>query len=452
MPRKKLLVGVLAALSFAACASTPSESSVERGSLPVLHPFDPARAESGHNWLTVDTVSEPVVPRVGIENLWVVWPGGLNGDYWTSFRKRYGLHEAPFDNDGLPMGIRAKGEYVTFDCLLCHGGVVAGQPTIGVANSMLDVQGLLDDLEAAAKLAGLKAPLQLRNRTGAAGATDAVGMAFAFGEQLYGVPPGTLNKDVGFERAPAWWQLKYKRHAFNDGSAESPGFRTMAGTLLAFGLSLDQIAARGDEFVDIGNYILSLEPPAWRGPAIDETRWAKGRDLYETNCSSCHGTYHTSPHASTTSFPDVIEPVDSVGTDPDRTLLFRQQEADAINSTWLGDPPLTNTDGYLAPTLLGIWARAPYLHNGSVPDLVSLLDSKSRPARWQRTGSGEADFDFDRVGWRYDTPADGGDPTTIEGRRIYDTSRAGLHNTGHTYGDALTADERAAVVEYLKSL
>lgn len=439
---------LVALLTASACAGSPNDLPVDRGSLPVLFPFDAARAERGHHLLTVDTVSEPAIPRVGMENLWVVWPDGYSGDYWAAFRERYGLHEAPFDNDGLPMGIRAKGQYVTFDCLLCHGGVVAGQATIGVANSTLDVQGLLDDLEAAAKLAGLTAPVKLRNRTGAIGATDAVGMAFAFGEELYGVPAGTLNKDVGFERAPAWWQLKYKRRAFNDGSAESPGFRTMAGTLLAFGLTLDQIAARGDQFEDIGNYILSLEPPAWRGPKLDAEKFAAGQALFDQTCASCHGTYH----GATRSFPDVIMPVTSVGTDPDRTLLFRKEEVDAINTTWLGSPPLTDTDGYLAPTLVGIWARAPYLHNGSVPDLVSVLDSTSRPAIWRRTGSGELDYDLERVGWRYEVPANGGDPTTIAGRKIYDTNRKGLHNGGHTYGDRLSSTEREAIVEYLKSL
>ena len=84
--------------------------------------------------------------------------------------------------------------------------------------------------------------------------------------------------------------------------------------------------------------------------------------------------------------------------------------------------------------------------------LTSVLDSKSRPTLWRRTGSGAADYDEVRVGWRYDVPADGGDPKTIEGRKIYDTGRPGLHNTGHTYGDALTTEERAAVIEYLKSL
>jgi hypothetical protein len=41
---------------------------------------------------------------------------------------------------------------------------------------------------------------------------------------------------------------------------------------------------------------------------------------------------------------------------------------------------------------------------------------------------------------------------TVEYRRIYDTSRPGLSNAGHTYGDGLSDGDRGALLEYLKSL
>ena len=417
-------------------------------SLPIVHTFDAAAAERGKTLLTVNTVSEGYIPRAGIESLWLVWPDGYSGDYWAAFRARYGLFEAPFANDGLPMGIRAVGDKVTFDCLLCHGSKVAGQLMIGVANSMLDVQGLIDDMTAAGKLAGIVPPYKLTNRTGAAGATDAVGMGFAFGQKIYGAAAANLRTDVGFERAPAWWQLKHKKWAFNDGSAVAPSFRTMAGTLLAFGLTIDQISQRAPEFEDIGNYILSLEAPKWPLGQLDLSKWAQGRAVFETSCSSCHGVYH-GDHPS---YPDQIVPVAQIGTDPDRTMLFGPNEINAINSTWFGDPPMIDTDGYLAPTLLGIWARAPYFHNGSVPDLAGALESSARPALWRRTGSEAADYDKDKVGWRYEVPTDHGDPSTIAGRKIYDTAREGLGNGGHKYGDSLSESDRTAVIEYLKSL
>ncbi len=436
------------ALLGSACggASGTTVDDLPRQGLPALFSFDRAAADRGYDLLTVHTVAEPAIPRAGIENLWIVWDGGYDGDYWAAFRKRYGMHEAPFDNGGLPMGMRAIGQSVTFDCLLCHASTVAGKPVLGVANSTLDIQSLLDDLEKAANLAGIKPPFQLRDRTGAAGAIDAVGMAAVLGEQI-GVAPGTLNSNTGWTRAPAWWQLKHKTRVFNDGTGASPSFRTMAGILLAFGLTIDQIAQRSAEFDDIGAWILSLEAPRWSG-TLDRARWERGRTVFADTCSDCHGLYD-GPQAY---YPSTIVDTSFVGTDPMRADRVRQVEIDTINATWFGDPPMMDTDGYLAPPLVGVWARAPYLHNGSVPDLASVLDSKSRPQVWRRTGTGEADWDPIRVGWRYDVPTETPAPDSIEGRRIYDTRRDGLHATGHPFGDDLTDEDRQAVIEYLKSL
>lgn len=109
------------------------------------------------------------------------------------------------------------------------------------------------------------------------------------------------------------------------------------------------------------------------------------------------------------------------------------------------------TEGYVAPPLDGIWATAPYPHNGSIPTLSNLLDSRSRPKRWQRSFGTRLDQDYDRegVGWKVVR-----DPKVTEAneQKVYDTSKPGYGNQGHTFGDRLDADERAALIEYLKSL
>ena len=93
------------------------------------------------------------------------------------------------------------------------------------------------------------------------------------------------------------------------------------------------------------------------------------------------------------------------------------------------------TNGYANQPLDGIWARAPYLHNGSVPTLRDLLDE---PAK--RPGI------FYRVGFVSEVPEE-------NGRRFfrYDVSVPGNGNGGHTYGTALPDDDKRAVVEYLKT-
>ena len=131
--------------------------------------------------------------------------------------------------------------------------------------------------------------------------------------------------------------------------------------------------------------------------------------------------------------------------------------APARNRSWFATSyprsRFTPEAGYVAPPLDGIWATAPYLHNGSVPTVADLLNSYDRPDEWARyspsgkTPTGAADeYDHERLGWRVRRGGDAG------GKYAYDTAKPGYGNGGHTYGDHLTDEERAGVVEYLKTL
>jgi hypothetical protein len=95
---------------------------------------------------------------------------------------------------------------------------------------------------------------------------------------------------------------------------------------------------------------------------------------------------------------------------------------------------------YKARPLDGIWATAPYLHNGSVANLDDLL----RPAseRLKSFTVGTRTFDPARVGFRTDAP---GFPTL-------DVSAPGSSNAGHEYGADLGDDDRRRLLEYLKTL
>jgi hypothetical protein len=99
---------------------------------------------------------------------------------------------------------------------------------------------------------------------------------------------------------------------------------------------------------------------------------------------------------------------------------------------------------YKARPLEGIWATAPYLHNGSVPTLYDLLlPPAQRPAKF---AVGTRNFDPKKVG--YDTtPGAPGNSFT------FDTTLTGNSNKGHVYGvGALSDTQRLELLEYLKSL
>ena len=97
---------------------------------------------------------------------------------------------------------------------------------------------------------------------------------------------------------------------------------------------------------------------------------------------------------------------------------------------------------YKARPLNGIWATAPYLHNGSVPTLWQMVQPSARRAQFF---VGSREFDPKEVGFRFDG---GGTP--------YDTTKPGNLNIGHdTYlprGAEMSDADRWALVEYMKTL
>lgn len=104
--------------------------------------------------------------------------------------------------------------------------------------------------------------------------------------------------------------------------------------------------------------------------------------------------------------------------------------------------PFSSLKAYKGRPLDGIWATAPYLHNGSVPTLWDLLlPPKRRPATFL---VGSREFDPAKVGFKSAGYEQSG--------FLYDTAKDGNRNTGHIYGVDMTDAERWDLLEYLKTL
>ena len=425
--------------------------------LPVKHAPDPSRAAAGEAHFSDGTFARALIPLTALRSLFYVW-GGVppSGDdaYWAAFRERYGFFEAPYANDGLPMGLRkVDATSATFDCRMCHADVVAGQARIGAGNSRLDYQGLMDELQTLANLAATVGFPSYQNivagqkRTAAAGATDAMGLGFWLSTN-YALPPAELQTNLGFQQPAPWWNLRYKDRIYSDNSGSVEGNRTMMSMYLSFGMTLAEIQKLDEPMEDLRHYLLSLPPPIWPFVAPAGEAEQRGRAVFGDRCASCHGTYG----GSDANYPGLVVNRSAVGTDPVRAERLTSVEADWVNASWFGEKhPMKATGGYIAPPLAAVWASAPYFHNGSVPDLRSVLRSSERPVRWRRAGSSEADYDPDRVGWRYTTPQTAS-VTSIEGRKTYDTTQLGLSNAGHTYGDGLSDADLGDLLDYLKTL
>ena len=112
---------------------------------------------------------------------------------------------------------------------------------------------------------------------------------------------------------------------------------------------------------------------------------------------------------------------------------------------------VVDPDGYVAPALDGIWASAPYFHNGSVPTLWHLLNPSKRPDVWRPISE---EFDNEKVGLttKVELKVPFTELDAAIRRSYFDTSRFGKSNSGHDYPAELTDTERRAVLEYLKTL
>ena len=174
--------------------------------------------------------------------------------------------------------------------------------------------------------------------------------------------------------------------------------------------------------------------------AVDTAAVARGKQVFDTTCAGCHASARTG----------MVIPLAEVGTSAERIATWNERAAREANQVVAGmgierpglvEAPLT---GYVAAFLDGIWLRAPYLHNGSVPSLRDLLEPPAqRPTRFWR---GYDVYDPDRVGFVTHGP---------EAERIgtvHDVGARGGSNRGHAFGTTLPAADKADLLEYLKTM
>ncbi len=186
-------------------------------------------------------------------------------------------------------------------------------------------------------------------------------------------------------------------------------------------------------------YLGAVRAPPYPFP-IDAAKSARGRVVFDLQCAQCHASARTGTRV----------PVSEVGTDRNRLDSWNKEAAKAANKV-VRDMGLERKglveetlDGYIAAFLDGIWLRAPYLHNGSVPTLRDLLEPVAqRPKVFYR---GYDLYDPVKVGFVVD-----GDEAKRIGTR-YDVNAKGGGNQGHSYGTTLPAADKDALLEYLKTL
>jgi len=242
---------------------------------------------------------------------------------------------------------------------------------------------------------------------------------------------------IGTADLPSLWNQRVRRGLWLhwDGNNDLVEERNKSAAIGAGATpeSLDLDALRRIE-----DWILDLPAPEFPAVRIRAGLLARGQQAYQMACAGCHdlGT------------PRVGQVVDitEIGTDPERLRSFTPELARRMNTIgshyrWRFSH-FRKTNGYSSMPLDGLWLRAPYLHNGSVPTLRALLFPEARPKVFFR---GYDVYDWDNVGF-----ASTG-PDAEKGGVVFDTSLRGNGNGGHLYGAELPASDREALIEYLKT-
>ena len=234
-----------------------------------------------------------------------------------------------------------------------------------------------------------------------------------------------------------------------------------------------------------------LRPPVWPaevlGP-IDAAMAGRGQAHFQALCAGCHEGGWTQPDAQGQRYRQIrMVPLETIGTDPRAAANFVARRAflrpadtvpvsaaeglravtSGVIQYWykanrIPAAEQARMDGhranewralsaYRARPLQGVWATAPYLHNGSVPSLYQILLPAARRDAVFFTGGRQ--FDPRQVGF---------ETTPFDGAFRFDTAIPGNWNRGHEFrdgprgngviGPGLTDQQRWEIVEYLKTL
>ena len=430
-----------------------------------------AASERGYHALLTVPLESALITEQQYFDLWQYWPeperskaaAATPDQRRQMMLERYGFQESPDRPGPVPQQFTSDGKgNLSANCLACHGGQVAGHVIRGLGNSVVDFATFQEDVAHLYAAKGIKPPRPKSApnvpQEPVRGVNNAWGLAFAylllrdkdlnFIDSPHYATPTADQFDIPM-KTPPYWLSKKKSRYYADGFIAKTHRDVMQFTM-GYAMPRETILANEETFKDIYTWINAVESPKYPYP-IDQALARRGGIVFASNCVKCHGSYGAGAH-----YPERVVALSEVGTDPVRARDFPVAFIKHLDESWVGQygqtPIYPGVNGYIAPPLDGIWANAPYLHNGSVPTIWDLLTPSSRPSVWTRTDTG---YDQQKLGVEaksFDKLPD--DATSaVQKRRYYQTNLRGFSNQGHQFPPQGLSDEnKRALIEYLKTL
>lgn len=464
--------------------------------------------------------------------------------------------EDPEQTDGgsgqLPLALtqlrEQDGRYtgrLALNCHFCHSGKVgepADGPGLGVlygnGNSLVDIGAHFGD-------AFPGSPVAANKVRGSGDILIYPAIAAFDADRLTRYDPVSLlvAPSGGSVDFPVWWNVGHRTRRFHDGSFAMDDARPVMGFFMPIASATHLMDIEyGRRWIeqhdqDVQLWLEALTAPAYPGP-VDKTLAETGAVLFHTrdlwadaklnpvprpqggngSCAGCHGVYspryvHDERFLDRPELEGIaarVVPIDVIGTDPARFESLDEGLKQNLQWTWWAYGTLqtpgacfgaSEPGGYLAPPLYGVWATAPYFHNGSVPNVWEVLAPPERKLIWRRVLAPAAAaapdafmgfdtdlaraYDHEKLGWKYDALECGDEllrpalacskqaaessPASIlwftwnldlprfgvadlSERTIYNTNKYSQGNQGHEFTRVLSDAERRALVEYLKTL
>ena len=347
--------------------------------------------------------------------------------------RRWGFVEIDGELEGVAQRAHGGMSVAAVTCVVCHGGKAAGRFYPGLGNKNIDVSQLGQDsywsmlawsalqpglarsseqLRLEASSLAMYRRLGDRDRGNLTQGLVAVSFIKSWFYRAAGQPlPANMPRQQ--VKVPAFWgySMKTPIGEFADGMGDATEAGWMAMVELTAGQSPDTVRRNYPVMRRLKEEIGHILPPAYPF-AVDGARARSGEVVFKNECSQCHGTYERDAQGLAVFRSPAFVEWPTVGTDPDRIAVFdpgfnRLIDTNPLNAMIRRSRLTDGPAGYVAPRLDGIWARFPYLHNGSVPTVDALLQPQPlRPRAFLLRDAGEAHrFDTGTLGLTMPLPA-----------------------------------------------